>query len=131
MVTRSFATCNLVGHGRDGRVQHRLLRDHPDAVTKATVLDIAPFSGSGWPGNGSASPDRQSELPAGLEFGATPAFTPRRRIGHPPFAGPDTPRDSSRSHQAIQGVQHRQVDHLPAASLHLDLTQATIAAEAP
>ncbi|MCR5884786.1 alpha/beta hydrolase [Rhizobacter sp. J219] len=32
----------LVGHDRGGRVAHRLALDHPDAVTKLSVLDIAP-----------------------------------------------------------------------------------------
>jgi len=34
-----FAVC---GHDRGGRVAHRLALDHPDAVTKLCVLDIAP-----------------------------------------------------------------------------------------
>ncbi len=37
-----FARFAAVGHDRGGRVLHRLLLDHPDAVTKAAVLDIAP-----------------------------------------------------------------------------------------
>ena len=32
----------LVGHDRGGRVAHRLAVDHPDAVRKVAVLDIAP-----------------------------------------------------------------------------------------
>jgi haloacetate dehalogenase len=32
----------LVGHDRGGRVAHRLCVDHPDAVRKVAVLDIAP-----------------------------------------------------------------------------------------
>jgi len=32
----------LVGHDRGGRVAHRLCVDHPDAVMKMAVLDIAP-----------------------------------------------------------------------------------------
>ncbi len=32
----------LVGHDRGGRVAHRLLLDHPDAVTKAAFIDIVP-----------------------------------------------------------------------------------------
>ena len=32
----------LVGHDRGGRVAHRLAADHPNAVTKLAVLDIAP-----------------------------------------------------------------------------------------
>ena len=31
-----------VGHDRGGRVLHRMLLDHPDAVTRGVVLDIAP-----------------------------------------------------------------------------------------
>jgi len=32
----------LAGHDRGGRVAHRLVRDHPDRVCAAAVLDIAP-----------------------------------------------------------------------------------------
>jgi haloacetate dehalogenase len=32
----------LVGHDRGGRVSHRLALDHPDAVERVAVLDIAP-----------------------------------------------------------------------------------------
>jgi len=32
----------LVGHDRGGRVAHRLVRDHPAAVTRVAVLDISP-----------------------------------------------------------------------------------------
>jgi haloacetate dehalogenase len=32
----------VVGHDRGGRVAHRLALDHPDAVTRIAVLDIAP-----------------------------------------------------------------------------------------
>ena len=32
----------LVGHDRGGRVSHRLAADHPDAVRRLAVLDIAP-----------------------------------------------------------------------------------------
>ena len=32
----------VVGHDRGGRVAHRLALDHPDAVSKIAVLDIAP-----------------------------------------------------------------------------------------
>ena len=32
----------LVGHDRGGRVAHRLALDHPDAVTKLALFDIAP-----------------------------------------------------------------------------------------
>ena len=32
----------LVGHDRGGRVAHRLALDHPERVTKLTVLDIVP-----------------------------------------------------------------------------------------
>ena len=33
---------DLVGHDRGGRVSHRLAADHPDAVRRVAVLDIAP-----------------------------------------------------------------------------------------
>jgi len=33
---------SLVGHDRGGRVAHRLVRDHPAAVSKVAVIDIAP-----------------------------------------------------------------------------------------
>ena len=32
----------LAGHDRGGRVAHRLVRDHPAAVTRLAVLDISP-----------------------------------------------------------------------------------------
>jgi haloacetate dehalogenase len=32
----------VAGHDRGGRVVHRMMLDHPDAVTKGAVLDIAP-----------------------------------------------------------------------------------------
>lgn len=37
-----IARFGLVGHDRGGRVAHRLALDHPDAVAKLAVLDIAP-----------------------------------------------------------------------------------------
>ena len=37
-----FATFAVCGHDRGGRVGHRLAVDHPDAVTKLMLLDIAP-----------------------------------------------------------------------------------------
>lgn len=37
-----FDRFHAVGHDRGGRVLHRLLLDHPDAVSKAVLLDIAP-----------------------------------------------------------------------------------------
>ena len=37
-----FARFHAAGHDRGGRVLHRLLLDHPAAVTRAAVLDIAP-----------------------------------------------------------------------------------------
>lgn len=37
-----FDRFQAVGHDRGGRVLHRLLHDHPDAVSKAVLLDIAP-----------------------------------------------------------------------------------------
>ena len=36
------ARFDLVGHDRGGRVSHRLAADHPDAVRRVAVLDIAP-----------------------------------------------------------------------------------------
>ena len=36
------ARFHLAGHDRGGRVAHRLALDHPDAVTRLAVLDIAP-----------------------------------------------------------------------------------------
>jgi haloacetate dehalogenase len=36
------ARFDLVGHDRGGRVAHRLCLDHPDAVSRAAVLDISP-----------------------------------------------------------------------------------------
>lgn len=37
-----FETFSVVGHDRGGRVAHRLALDHPDAVDRIAVLDIAP-----------------------------------------------------------------------------------------
>jgi haloacetate dehalogenase len=37
-----FERFYAAGHDRGGRVLHRLLLDHPAAVTKAVMLDIAP-----------------------------------------------------------------------------------------
>lgn len=37
-----FARFQAVGHDRGGRVLHRLCLDHPEAVERAAVLDIAP-----------------------------------------------------------------------------------------
>ena len=37
-----FDRFQAVGHDRGGRVLHRLLLDHPDAVSRAVLLDIAP-----------------------------------------------------------------------------------------
>ena len=34
--------CAVIGHDRGGRVAHRMALDHPEAVTKIAVLDIAP-----------------------------------------------------------------------------------------
>ena len=44
MVMRSLGhpRFRLAGHDRGGRVAHRLAVDHPDAVEKVAVLDIAP-----------------------------------------------------------------------------------------
>jgi haloacetate dehalogenase len=37
-----FARFALVGHDRGGRVAHRMALDHPDAVERLVVIDIAP-----------------------------------------------------------------------------------------
>jgi haloacetate dehalogenase len=37
-----FPRFQVAGHDRGGRVVHRLLLDHPDAVERAALLDIAP-----------------------------------------------------------------------------------------
>lgn len=42
MRTLGHPRFGLVGHDRGGRVAHRLALDHRDAVTKLSVLDIAP-----------------------------------------------------------------------------------------
>ena len=43
-VMRSFghASFSVVGHDRGGRVAHRMALDHPDAVERLAVFDIAP-----------------------------------------------------------------------------------------
>ena len=42
MRTLGFSQFQAVGHDRGGRVLHRMLLDHPEAITRAAVLDIAP-----------------------------------------------------------------------------------------
>lgn len=42
MRSLGFPRFGLVGHDRGGRVSHRLALDHPDAVDRVAVLDIAP-----------------------------------------------------------------------------------------
>lgn len=42
MAALGFEQFYLVGHDRGGRVAHRLALDHPDAVLRLAVLDIAP-----------------------------------------------------------------------------------------
>ena len=37
-----FERFAVVGHDRGGRVAHRMVLDHPDAVERIAVLDIAP-----------------------------------------------------------------------------------------
>jgi haloacetate dehalogenase len=37
-----FARFAVVGHDRGGRVAHRMALDHPDAVSRLTVIDIVP-----------------------------------------------------------------------------------------
>jgi haloacetate dehalogenase len=42
MLHLGFPRFQVAGHDRGGRVVHRMLLDHPDAVERAAVLDIAP-----------------------------------------------------------------------------------------
>ena len=42
MAGLGFQKFAVVGHDRGGRVAHRMALDHPDRVTKVTVLDIVP-----------------------------------------------------------------------------------------
>ena len=42
MAALGFDTFAVCGHDRGGRVAHRMALDHPDAVTRLAVLDIAP-----------------------------------------------------------------------------------------
>ncbi len=42
MAVLGFERFAVVGHDRGGRVVHRMALDHPERVTKAAVLDIAP-----------------------------------------------------------------------------------------
>lgn len=42
MASLGFSRFLLAGHDRGGRVAHRLALDHPDAVERLAVLDIAP-----------------------------------------------------------------------------------------
>jgi haloacetate dehalogenase len=42
MKSFGFESFRLVGHDRGGRVSHRLVLDHPQAVTKLAVIDIVP-----------------------------------------------------------------------------------------
>jgi haloacetate dehalogenase len=42
MAALGFDRFAVAGHDRGGRVAHRLALDHPDVVTRAAVLDIAP-----------------------------------------------------------------------------------------
>ncbi|MCZ6587249.1 MAG: alpha/beta hydrolase, partial [Alphaproteobacteria bacterium] len=42
MAALGFENFALIGHDRGGRVAHRLCLDHPDQVSRAAVLDIAP-----------------------------------------------------------------------------------------
>jgi len=44
MRSLGFDRFNVVGHDRGGRVAHRLALDHPEAVERLVVLDIAPTS---------------------------------------------------------------------------------------
>ena len=40
IVHHGHARFSVAGHDRGGRVVHRMLLDHPDAVVKALVLDV-------------------------------------------------------------------------------------------
>jgi haloacetate dehalogenase len=42
MAALGFPQFGIVGHDRGGRVAHRLALDHPDAVTRLALFDIAP-----------------------------------------------------------------------------------------
>src|SRR5436853_892501 len=42
MRSLGFERFRVAGHDRGARVTHRLLRDHPDAIEKAALLDIVP-----------------------------------------------------------------------------------------
>lgn len=42
MKSLGFASFNVAGHDRGGRVAHRMARDFPDRVNRIAVLDIAP-----------------------------------------------------------------------------------------
>jgi haloacetate dehalogenase len=42
METLGFASFQVAGHDRGGRVAHRMALDHPDRVTKVAFLDILP-----------------------------------------------------------------------------------------
>ncbi len=42
MRSLGFDMFQAVGHDRGGRVLHRMMLDHPDAITRGVVLDIAP-----------------------------------------------------------------------------------------
>jgi haloacetate dehalogenase len=51
----AFARFAVVSHDRDGRVAHRTARDHPVAVERIAVLDIA------LPATLSARPDHEPD----------------------------------------------------------------------
>ena len=42
MAALGHASFAVAGHDRGGRVAHRMARDHPDAISRLAVLDIAP-----------------------------------------------------------------------------------------
>ncbi|NRB65274.1 MAG: alpha/beta hydrolase [Saprospiraceae bacterium] len=42
MQSLGFTTFQLIGHDRGGRVGHRMALDHPEAINKLVVMDIAP-----------------------------------------------------------------------------------------
>src|SRR5207237_9824474 len=42
MAALGFDRFRVAGHDRGARVTHRLLRDHPERIERAALLDIAP-----------------------------------------------------------------------------------------
>jgi haloacetate dehalogenase len=69
----------LVGHDRGGRVAHRLAVDHPDAVLRLAVLDIAPTLAMY-----EKTDDAFARAYWHWFFLIQPAFVPERMIGQDP-----------------------------------------------